>query len=68
MEILRIFVLAAFIILALWGSFTVISLIRDQLRIRRLNKLMEKLLEDDLKVSEELEKRLEKELGSLDKD
>lgn len=68
MEILRIFVLAAFIILALWGVSTVISLIRDQLRIRRLNKMMDKLLEDDLRVSEELEKRLEKELGNLDKD
>lgn len=66
MEILRIVILAAIIILALWGVFTVISLIRDQLRIKWLNKMMDKLLEDDLKVSEEFKKELEKELKKQD--
>ena len=66
MEILRIVILAAIIILALWGIFTVISLIRDQLRIKWLNKMMDKLLEDDLKVSEEFKKELEKELKKQD--
>lgn len=70
MEILRVLLVVFIIVNILALVFYTVSLIRDQLRIKRFNKLMEKLLEDDLRVGEELKKRLEKELGekSLDKD
>ena len=70
MEILRVLLVVFIIVNILALVFYTVSLIRDQLRIKRFNKLMEKLLEDDLRVSEELKRRLEKELGekSLDKD
>lgn len=68
MEILRVLLVVFIIVNILALVFYTVSFIWDQLRIKRFNKLMEKLLEDDLRVSEELKKRLEKELGNLDKD
>ena len=68
MEILRVLLITFIVANFLALVFYTVSLIRDQLRIKRFNKLMEQLLEDDLRVSEELKRRLEKELGDLDKD
>lgn len=49
MEILRVLLVVFIIVNILALVFYTVSLIRDQLRIKRFNKLMEKLLEDDLR-------------------